>query len=142
MDQVSQNDIQRLANGDTVATLLPAANYFLGLSQFPPARKLIEAGVVVALATDYNPGTAPTTSMPFVLSVACTHMKLSPAEAITAATFNGACALRMQEEKGSVEPGKDADLAIFEADDYREIAYWFAVNRCSGTMLNGHLRQS
>jgi imidazolonepropionase len=69
-------------------------------------------------------------------------MKLSPAEAITAATFNGACALRMQEEKGSVEPGKDADLAIFEADDYREIAYWFAVNRCSGTMLNGHLRQS
>jgi imidazolonepropionase len=142
MDQVSQNDIQRLANGDTVATLLPAANYFLGLSQFPPARKLIEAGVAVALATDYNPGTAPTTSMPFVLSVACTHMKLSPAEAITAATFNGACALRMQEEKGSVEPGKDADLAIFEADDYREIAYWFAVNRCSGTMLNGHLRQS
>jgi imidazolonepropionase len=142
MDQVSQNDIQRLANGDTVATLLPAANYFLGLSQFPPARKLIEAGVAVALATDYNPGTAPTTSMPFVLSVACTHMKLSPAEAITAATFNGACALRMQEEKGSVEPGKDADLAIFEADDYREIAYWFAVNRCSGTLLNGHLRQS
>jgi imidazolonepropionase len=142
MDQVSQKDIQRLANGDTIATLLPAANYFLGLSQFPPARKLIEAGVAVALATDYNPGTAPTTSMPFVLSVACTHMKLSPAEAIIAATFNGACALRMQEQKGSVEPGKDADLAIFEADDYREIAYWFAVNRCSGTLLNGHLRQS
>jgi imidazolonepropionase len=139
MDKVSEKDIQRLAKSPTVATLLPAANYFLGLSQFPPARKLIEAGVAVALATDYNPGTAPTTSMPFVLSVACTHMKLSPAEAVSAATFNGACALRLQERKGSLEPGKDADLAIFDADDYREIAYWFAVNRCSATLLNGRL---
>ena len=139
MDRVSDRDIQRLAKAETVATLLPAANYFLGLARFPPARQLIDAGVAIALATDYNPGTAPTTSMPFVLSVACTHMKLLPAEAITAATFNGACALRMQDRKGSIEPGKDADLAIFEASDYREIAYWFAMNRCSGTMLNGHL---
>lgn len=140
MDRVSDADIQRLANSDTVATLLPAANYFLGLSHFPPARKLIDEGAAVALATDYNPGTAPTTSMPFVLSVACTHMKFSPAEAITAATYNGACALRLQDRKGSVEPGKDADLAVFDADDYREIAYWFATNRCIATMLNGHLR--
>lgn len=139
MDRVSDRDIQRLAKAETVATLLPAANYFLGLAEFPPGRKLIDAGVAVALATDYNPGTAPTTSMPFVLSVACTHMKLSPAEAIAAATFNGACALRMEDRKGSIEPGKDADLAMFEASDYREIAYWFAMNRCSGTVLNGHL---
>ncbi len=138
MDKVSDSDIQRLAKSETVSTLLPAANYFLGLTEFPPARKLIDAGVAIALATDYNPGTAPTTSMPFVLSVACTHMKLSPSEAITAATFNGACALRVQDRKGSIEPGKDADLAIFEASDCREIAYWFAMNRCSGTMLNGH----
>lgn len=142
MDKVSNRDIQRLAKRNTVATLLPAANYFLGLSDFPPARKMIEAGAAVALATDYNPGTAPTTSMPFVLSVACTHMKLSPAEAIAASTFNGACALRMQNRKGSLEPDKDADLAIFDADDYREIPYWFAVNRCSGTLLNGHLRKA
>jgi imidazolonepropionase len=140
MDKVSDSDIRRLARSETVATLLPAANYFLGLSHFPPARKLIDAGVGVALATDYNPGTAPTVSMPFVLSVACTHMKLSPAEAISAATFNGACALGMQDRKGSIEPGKDADFAIFSAEDYREIAYWFAMNRCSGTVLNGHLR--
>ena len=137
MDKVTDSDIQRLANSNTIATLLPAANYFLGLSGFPPARKLIDAGVAVALATDYNPGTAPTASMPFVLSVACTHMKLSPAEAIVAATFNGACALRMQDRKGSLEHGKDADLAIFAADDYRELPYWFAVNRCAATMLNG-----
>jgi imidazolonepropionase len=140
MDHVSAAGIARLAKSATVATLLPAANYFLGLSQFPPARKLVEAGAAVALATDFNPGTSPTTSMPFVLSVACTHMELAPAEAITAATFNGACALRLQDRKGSIEAGKDADLAIFDATDYREIAYWFAVNRCWGTMLNGQLR--
>jgi len=137
MDKVSAADVQRLAKSDTVATLLPAANYFLGLKDFPPARELIDAGVAVAVATDYNPGTAPTASMPFVLSAACTHMKLSPAEGIVAATFNGACALRMQDRKGSIEPGKDADLAIFDADDYREIPYWFGVNRCSSTLLNG-----
>ena len=140
MDKISVSDLKRLAKAATVATLLPAANYFLGLSDFPPARKMIDAGVAIGLATDYNPGTAPTTSMPFVLSVACTHMKLSPAEAIVAATYNGACALRLHHIKGSIEPGKDADLAIFSADDYREIPYWFAVNRCTATLLNGHFR--
>ena len=115
LDHLTDADIAWLAKTDTVATLLPAANYFLGLSTFPPARKLIDAGVAVALATDYNPGTSPTTSMPFVLSVACTHMKMSPAEAITAATINGACALNLQHRKGSLEPGKDADIAIFDA---------------------------
>ncbi len=137
MDFVSDEDISALAKLDTVATLLPAANYFLGLAAFPPARKLIDSGVPVALATDYNPGTAPTPSMPFVLSAACTHMKMSPAEAIVAATYNGACALRLQGRKGSLEPGKDADIAIFDATDYRELAYWFGVNRCRETLLNG-----
>jgi imidazolonepropionase len=137
MDFVSDADIAALSKLDTIATLLPAANYFLGFATFPPARKLIDTGVAVALATDYNPGTAPTTSMPFVLSVACTHMKMSPAEAITAATFNGACALRLQDTKGSLAPGKDADIAIFEAPDYRELPYWFGVNRCWKTLLNG-----
>jgi imidazolonepropionase len=137
MDYVSDEDIALLAKLDTVATLLPAANYFLGLEDFPPARKLLEAGVAVALATDYNPGTAPTPSMPFVLSVACTHMKMSPAEAITAATYNGACALRLQGRKGSIEVDKDADIAIFDAEDYRELAYWFGVNGCRETLMNG-----
>jgi imidazolonepropionase len=138
MDCVSDEDIRALAQSETVTTLLPAANYFLGLEKFPPARKLIEAGVAVALATDYNPGTAPVTSMPFVLSVACTHMKMSPAEAIAAATVNGACALRLQQRKGRIEPGMDADLAVFEVADYREIPYWVGGNRCYLTVLNGH----
>ena len=137
LDHLSDADIAWLAKSDTVATLLPAANYFLGLSTFPPARKLIDAGAAVALATDYNPGTSPTTSMPFVMSVASTHMKMSPAEAIAAATINGACALDLQHKKGSLEPGKDADIAIFDAQDYREIPYWFGVNRCSKTILGG-----
>jgi imidazolonepropionase len=136
MDFVSDADLAPLAKSDTVSTLLPAANYFLGLQSFPPARKLIDAGVVVAIATDYNPGTAPTPSMQFVLSAACTHMKMLPAEAITAATFNGACALRLQARKGSLEIGKDADIAIFDARDYRELAYWFGVNRCWKTLVS------
>jgi imidazolonepropionase len=139
MDHVNDDDIRELAQRDTIATLVPGANYFLGLPNYPPARKLIDAGVPVALATDYNPGSSPTPSMPFVLSLACTHMKMSPAEAISAATINGAWALRLAEWKGSIEPGKDADLTVFEADDYREIPYWVASNRCAFTVLNGTL---
>jgi imidazolonepropionase len=135
LDHLTDADIAWLAKSDTVATLLPAANYFLGLSEFPPARKLIDNGVAVALATDYNPGTSPTASMPFVLSVACTHMKMSPAESIAAATINGACALQLQHRKGSLEPGKDADIAIFDGQDYREIPYWFGANRCRTALV-------
>lgn len=137
MDCVGEKNIRALSNSPAVATLLPGANYFLGVRQYPPARKLIDAGVAVALATDYNPGTSPTASMPFVLSVACTQMKMSPAEAIVAATYNGACALRMQDRKGTIETGKDADLAVFEVKDYREIAYWVAGPACAVTVLNG-----
>ncbi len=142
MDYVDDADVRELAKTDTVATLVPGANYFLGLEKFPPARKLIDAGVAVALATDYNPGSSPTLSMPFVLSLACTHLKMSPAEAIAAATMNGAWALRVQERKGSIEPGKDADLAVFDVADYREIAYWIASNRCAFSILNGTITAS
>jgi imidazolonepropionase len=139
MDHVSEADIEQLANTDTVATLVPGANYFLGMKEYPNARRLIDAGVCVALATDYNPGTSPTVSMPMAMSLACTHMKMSPAEAIAAATINGAWALRLAGRKGSIEAGKDADLAIFAVQDYREIPYWFGTNHCEMTMLNGIL---
>lgn len=137
MDHVSDDDIARLARTSTVATFVPGANYFLGLGAYPRARKFIAAGVPIALATDYNPGSSPTASMPFVMSLACTHMNMLPAEAVAAATINGACALGLEKRKGSIEPGKDADLALFEVDDYREIPYWFASNRCVMTVLNG-----
>jgi imidazolonepropionase len=137
MDHVSDDDILEMGKRDTVGTLLPGANYFLGLKDYPKARKLIDAGVPVALATDYNPGTSPTLSMPMAMSLACTHMKMSPAEAIAAATINGAWALRVANRKGSIEPGKDADLTVFSVEDYREIPYWFGANRCSMTLING-----
>jgi imidazolonepropionase len=141
MDHVSEDDIAQLARHDTVATLVPGANYFLGIKDYPQARKLIEAGVPVALATDYNPGTSPTLSMPMAMSLACTHMKMSPAEAIAAATINGAWALRVADRKGSIEAGKDADLAVFAIEDYREIPYWFGANRCAMTTMNGTVAQ-
>ncbi len=139
MDHVSDSDVQQLAKNDTVATLVPGANYFLGLKDYPNARRLIDAGVPVALATDYNPGTSPTISMSMAMSLACTHMKMSPAEAIAAATINGAWALRLADRKGSIESGKDADLAVFAVNDYREIPYWFGANHCCHTILNGIL---
>jgi imidazolonepropionase len=137
LDHVSDDDIAQLAKRNTVATLVPGANYFLGLRDYAAARKFIDAGAPVALATDYNPGTSPTISMPMAMSLACTHLKMSPAEAISAATINGAWALRVADRKGSVAPGKDADLAVFAVDDYREIPYWFGANRCCLTVMNG-----
>jgi len=142
MDHVNEDDIAQLARHDTVATLVPGANYFLGLKEYPQARRLIDAGVPVALATDYNPGTSPTLSMPMAMSLACTHMRLSPAEAVAAATINGAWALRVADRKGMIEPGKDADLAVFAVEDYREIPYWFGANRCEKTVMNGTVAYS
>jgi imidazolonepropionase len=137
MDCVRDEDISALAKQETVAVLLPGANYFLGCKEYPRARRLIDAGVAVALATDYNPGTSPTPSLPFIISAACTHMKMTPAEAIGATTINAAHALRLHQRKGSVEPGKDADLAVFDLADHREIAYWFAWNRCVQMIVCG-----
>ena len=137
LDFVDDSDVSLLAKSATVATLVPGANYFLGLRDYPPARKLIDGGAAVALATDYNPGTSPTPSMQFVLSLACTHMKMTPAEAISAATINGAWALGLADRKGSIEAGKDADLALFDVKDYREIPYWFGSNLCAQVIANG-----
>jgi imidazolonepropionase len=134
---VDDSDISLLSKSATVATLVPGANYFLGLHDYPPARRLIDGDAAVALATDFNPGTSPTPSMSFVLSLACTHMKMTPAEAISAATINGAWALGLADRKGSLEPGKDADLAVFDVKDYREIAYWFGVNLCAEVIAGG-----
>jgi imidazolonepropionase len=138
LDCLTDRDLETLAQQKTVATLLPGASYFLTHS-YPMARRLIDAGAAVALATDFNPGTSPTTSMPMVLSMACTQMRMSPTEAISAATINGAHALHLADRKGSVEPGKDADLAVFGVKDYREICYWFGTGLCSATVLDGKL---
>ena len=136
---IAEADIPRIAASDVVATLLPATLFMLGQSHYAPARKLIESGAAVALATDFNPGTAPTLNMQFVLSLACTQMRMTPAEAIVAATINSACAIRREQRLGSIEPGKDADIAVYDLSDYREIPYFAAVNFCVATFKRGEL---
>ncbi len=137
LEQVSKADIRALAESNTVATLLPGCDFHLGLKQYAPARALIDAGAVVALSTDYNPGTSPTMSMPMILSLACTQLRMSPAEAIAAATINTAYSLRREKQIGSIETGKQADLAVFDVEDYREIPYYFGVNKCWMTLKKG-----
>jgi imidazolonepropionase len=139
LDKLSAADIRALARSNVVATLLPGANFHLGLKSYPPARKLMEAGAAVALATDFNPGTSPTLNMQFIMSLACTQMRMTPAEAISASTINGACALRRADRVGSLEAGKQADLIVLDVDDYREIPYYFAVNHCVMTVKRGRI---
>jgi len=137
LEKVSKADVRALAASKTVATLLPGCDFHLGLKQYAPARALIDAGAIVAVATDYNPGTSPTLSMPMVLSLACTQLRMTPAEAIVAATINAAYSLRRDREIGSLEVGKQADIAVFDVEDYREIPYYFGVNKCWMTLKKG-----
>jgi imidazolonepropionase len=130
LDWVTDDDVRVLARSNVVATLLPGSNFHLGLQRFVPARRLVEAGAIVALATDFNPGTSPTPNMQMILSIACAALRLTPAEAISAATLNAAYALRRAHRLGSLEPGKQADLVVMDLDDYREIPYYFGVNHC------------
>jgi imidazolonepropionase len=137
LEHAGEAEIRALAESDTVATLLPGSVFHLGLTKYAPARALIEGGAAVALATDFNPGSSPTWSMPMILSLACTQMRMTPAEAIVAATFNGACALGMQAKIGSLEVGKWADFLMLEVPDYREIPYHFGGNLVAMTVKRG-----
>jgi len=139
LEQIEAEDIQALAGSQTIATLLPGSVFHLGLDRYPPARALIDADVAVALATDFNPGSSPTLSMQMILSLACAQMRMTPAEAIVAATINGAHAVGRAGRIGSVEPGKQADLCIMEVDDYRQIPYFFGMNHCSMTIKKGKI---
>ena len=137
LDKVNAGDIRTLADSKVACTLLPGCSFHLGLERYAPARALIDAGAAVALATDFNPGTCPTPNMQMILSIACSALRMTPAEAIAAATINGAYALRRHSRVGSLEVGKFADIAAFDVDDYREIPYYFGVNHCSLVMKRG-----
>ena len=134
---VSDSGIRALAASSTVATLLPGTMLFLGKSTRAPARQLIEAGVPVALATDFNPGTSPTPNLPLILTLGVSQLHLSVAEAMIAATVNGAAALGMADCLGQLAPGFSADLALFELGDLRELPYWYGDRRCLGTWVRG-----
>lgn len=139
LEQIDAEGVQALAGSQTVATLLPGSVFHLGLSLYPPARALIDAGAVVALATDFNPGSSPTLSMQMILSLACTQMRMTPAEAIVASTINGAHALGRAHRIGSLEPGKQADLCIMDVENYRQIPYFFGMNHCRMTIKKGKI---
>ena len=127
LEHTDATGIQALKTAKVQPVLLPGSVYALGSHDFPAAREMIEAGLAVVLATDFNPGSSPTPSMTMILSLACTQMKMTPAEAITAATINAAYSLGRGDEIGSLEKGKRADFVIHEASDYRELAYFFGI---------------
>ena len=134
---ISDAGVAALAAAPTVATLLPGTMLFLGKSSQAPARRLIEAGAAVALATDFNPGTSPTVNFPLILTLGVSQLRMSVSEVILAATVNGAAALGLAGEIGQLEPGFAADLALFEMEDVRELPYWYGDRRCRGTWLRG-----
>ncbi|HEX2601043.1 MAG TPA: imidazolonepropionase [Gemmatimonadaceae bacterium] len=134
---ISEAGIGALAGSSTVATLLPGTMLFLGKARQAPARALIDAGAAVALATDFNPGTSPTVNFPLMLTLGVSQLRMSVAEAIVAATVNGAAALGLATEIGQIAPGFSADLALFEVSDVRELPYWYGARLCVGTWKAG-----
>jgi imidazolonepropionase len=139
LDHLSETDIRWLRGTRTIATLLPGSVLHLGSANYPPARRLVDGGIPVALATNFNPGSSPTLNMQMILSLACSQMRMTPAEAITAATIHGAYAVGRGDQVGSLEVGKQADLAIMDVDDYREIPYFFGMNHCTTVIKKGRV---
>lgn len=134
---ISEAGIAALAGSTTVATLLPATLFFLGRQRYAPARALLRAGVELALATDFNPGSSPTPSLPFVMTVACSQMGLTPAEALRATTAGGAAALRLADGTGTLLPGAPADLVLWHASEVNELPYRMAARLCTGVWKAG-----
>jgi imidazolonepropionase len=126
--KITDAGIERLARSDTVGVLLPGTTFGLGKKTYAPAREMIDRNVAVAIATDFNPGSAPSNSMFFAVSLACSQMRMTPAEAINAATYNAACAVEMESSVGSLEIGKMADILVCDVEDYREIPSRAGIN--------------
>ena len=127
LEHTNEDGIAALKSANVQPILLPGSVYALGSTRYPNARAMIEAGLAIILATDFNPGSSPTPSMTMVLSLASTHMKMTPAESITATTINAAYSLNRGNEIGSLELGKVADVVIHDCNDYRELAYFFGI---------------
>ena len=139
LEHTDPTGISALKAANVQPVLLPGSVYALGSNRYPAARQMIDTGLAVVIATDFNPGSSPTPSMTMVLSLACTQMKMTPAEAITAATINAAYSLGRGDEIGSLEKGKRADFVIHDVSDYRELAYWFGVEHPWRVYASGKL---
>jgi len=137
LEKTDEQGIAALRSEGVQPVLLPGSVYALGSTCYPRARDMIEAGLAVVIATDFNPGSSPTASMPMILSLACTHMKMSSAEAISASTINPAYSLGRGDRIGSLESGKVANCSIFDCGDYRELAYWFGFPQTHSVYVKG-----
>ena len=137
LEKTDEQGIAALKAAVVQPVLLPGSVYALGSTDYPRAREMIDAGLAVVIATDFNPGSSPTVSMPMILSLACTQMKMSPAEAITASTINAAYSLGRGDKIASLEAGKLATFSIFDYQDYRELAYWFGFSQVHSVYVRG-----
>jgi len=137
LDYISENGMGLMAEKRTIGVLLPGVPFHLMTDRYAPARKLIEAGVPIALATDFNPGSCPTFSMQMIIALACRQLKLTPAEAINAATINAAYALDRGDKVGSIEVGKRADIIVLDIPRHQQLPYWFGVNLVATVVKNG-----
>ena len=137
LEQTDQEGIAALKAANVQPVLLPGSVYALGSATYPRAREMIEAGLGIVLATDFNPGSSPTPSMPMMFSLACTQMRMSPAETISAGTINAAYSLNRGDMVGSLESGKLANIAVFDCEDYRELAYWFGLPQTHSVYVKG-----
>ena len=137
LEKTDEHGIAAMKSAGVQPVLLPGSVYALGSRAYPRAREMVDAGLAVVLATDFNPGSSPTSSMPMILSIACTQMKMSPAEAITASTINAAYSINRGDKIGSLERGKIANFSIFDCEDYRELAYWFGIPQLHSVYVKG-----
>ena len=137
LEKTDERGIVAMKSAGVQPVLLPGSVYALGSTAYPRAREMLDAGLAVVLATDFNPGSSPTPSMPMILSIASTQMKMSPAEAITASTINAAYSINRGDKIGSLERGKLANFSIFDCEDYRELAYWFGIPQTHSVYVKG-----
>ncbi len=138
LDMISDEGMHLMKKAGIIPVLLPGSIFWLKMKEAAPARRMIDDGLAVALGTDLNPGSSPVHSMPVIMSLACTDLKMTPAEVLTAATVNAAYAIDKGDKIGSLAPGKLADVVIWDAEDYREIPYWFGKNLVHTVFKNGH----
>ena len=137
LTKISPKTIRRLAESSVIAVLLPGTSFGLPSVEFAPAREMIDKGVAIALASDFNPGSSPSESMSMMIAIACSHMRLTPAEAIAAATYNAAFVVGREHVVGSLDEGKRADFLILTCEDYREIPYRFGINPVRQVFIGG-----